>query len=225
MFQNQYGALAQALQRAGLSKESAAEISKILSNPQQTLRTGPIEQDLTPRNMRQVTRDDRLTLPGFDQRDDDPYYQQKRSRETEERDAPTVQQAVSVQAAPQQRDDAAGTKPGAFLDTTTDGDAAKIGLRLTGDEGGVVTANFPDNSLRARSIRAESDAGNLRFSIEEYGAEIVWKLMFVPQLGTAIDVVTDVRLGAGGLEVSKARIFPLRWQEIPPSVIPVEECE
>lgn len=225
MFQNQHGALAEALRRAGLGKDAANEIARILSNPQQTLRTGPIEQDLTPRNMRQVTREDRLTLPGFDQREDDPYYERKRGRESEERDTPQSASAVVVPVAPQQTEDVAGLQAGQFLDSIPAGDSAKLGLRLTGQERGVVTASFADNSLRARSIRAESDAGSLRFSIEEYGQEIVWKLMFMRRLGSYVDVVTDVQLGANGLTISKARVYPVAWEDLPSDVIPVEECQ
>lgn len=224
MYQNQYGSLAQALQRAGLNPSAATEIARILSNPQQTLRTGPIEQDLTPRNMRQVRRDDRLTLPGFDQREDDPYFERQRTRASEERDAPKAQPNVTVAVAPQQDDTANKAKPGAFIDTSPDGDSTKIGLRLQGIEGGMVTAAFADNSLRSRRARAESDASGLRFFIEEQGQDVVWKLMFVPAQGGFLDVVTDVRLGPQGIEVSRARIYPLAWGPLEGTAIPVVEC-
>lgn len=225
MFQNQHGALSQALQRAGLNPSAASEIARILSNPQQELRTGPIKQDLTPRNMRQVRRDDRLTLPGLDQRDDDPYYRRQVNPTSEERYTPTPTSAVTGTAAPQQTEDAAGTVAGQFIETSPDGEAAKISLRLNGEEGGIVTAQYSDGSLRSKAFRAESDAGSLRFSIEDYGSEIVWKLMFMERIGASVDVVTNVELDGNNIRVSKARVYPVAWEPLDPTFIPVEECQ
>jgi hypothetical protein len=224
MYQSQHAALANALQSAGLPQQSAIEIARILSNPQQTYRSGPIVQDTTPRNMRQVTPDDALTLPNLEFRESDPYREKRELEESEERPEPEQEGTLQENQAPQQVAFAVGVDGGAFTEAVSKGDHAAINLRMRGFNNGIPVVNAPDNSLFAKTFRAESDASGLRFFVQQTNQELIWKLTFGKEAALFVDVVTDVTLDANGINVSKARIYPLAAEPLPGSVIPVVAC-
>jgi hypothetical protein len=225
MYQYQRGSLAAALKAAGLPERASVLIANILGNPNQTLKSGPIEQDTTPRNMRAVNRTDRMTLPSLDFKEGDPYYVPPRTPDSEEKPVPRQRATVTEPVAPQQTDAKFDLGDGAFTDTVSSGDNVVVNLRLSGPTDGMVVANVPGNTLVSRPFRASSNANGLRFFIEANTQEIVWRLAFSTDDAAFVDVVTDVRLEGNNIVLSKARLYPLKFEPLADAVaIPVVEC-
>jgi hypothetical protein len=227
MFQRQFGDITSALTRAGIDPSAAAAIARILSNTAQTTRTGPQEIDLTPPSLRQVDADSRrYTLTNLDFREADPYYRKQRFASGEGRSQPVQQSTVSASVAPQQTSAAFNVNSGSFTNTVSTGDAVQVGLRVSGPDQSVATLDGSSNTLVGKKVRAETDASGLRFFVEETAGELVWKLQFFSGGGSSgnIDVVTDVRLTAAGLEVEKRSVFALFYGDATTTTIPVTSC-
>lgn len=225
MFQNQRGNLAASLQEAGLPQRAAVLIANILGNSKQTLRVGPIEQDTTPRNLRQVTPRDKLTLPNLDFREQDPEYYRQRVENSEEQREPNIGNAVVINRAPQAVVNMQGVEDGKFIDSVQAGNVTKVNLRIRGANEGLLTVNAPDNSLLSRPFRATTNANALRFFITENNKELVWQLMLSLDDANFVDVVTDIRLDGDNIVAEKTRIYPLAFEVLgPENVIPVADC-
>lgn len=225
MFQNQHGSLVNAFRAAGLPDRASVLLARILSNNQSPYRTGPIEQDTTPRNMRQPDAEDAMTLPNLEFRGSDPYYSKLRGNESEEQEVPEPQPNVQAVIAPQQTNANHGVVDGRFTQTVPLGDNVKVDLRIKGIHDGIPVVDLPGNMLVSKGVRAESNAQGLRFFVRSNDREIVWRLAFVQEEAEPIDVVTDVSLGANSIQISKRRIYPLRvGAEVAAVDIPVVEC-
>lgn len=224
--QQQFAALSQALSKAGLRAEAAAEIAYILANPAQEVRSGPTSVDTTPRNMRLVTPDARKhSLRNLDFRDADPDYRQQRIPSSEQRDPPQPPSAIVEQRAPQQTESKFNVTSGDFADARSVGDAVQVGFRVQGPDQSVATIDSTGNSLIGKPVRAETDASGLRFFVQDTGQELVWKLQ---STGTGpvggLEVVTGVRLSAAGLEITKQRVTVLAAGDESTDLIPVQSC-
>lgn len=225
MFQNQHGSLVNAFRAAGLPDRASVLLARILSNNQSPYRTGPIEQDTTPRNMRQPDQQDSLTLPNLEFREADPYYKSQRTPDSEQQRVPEQSSAVKAVIAPQQTDAKQNVADGRFTETVSNGDSVTVNLRISGVNGGIPVVNFPDNAFVAKGFRADCNANGLRFWIQDNGGEAVWKLAFVQGEADFIDVVTDVSLGPNSINVTKQRIYPLRvGAQVAADGIPVVAC-
>lgn len=225
--QRQFGALAQAMIRAGLRPDAASEIAYLLANPSQETLSGPQKIDTTPRNMRLVTPDARrYTLQNLDFRDADPDHRQQRTAMTEEREVPTPPSAIREVQSSQQTQSKFNVDTGGFTEARSSGDSVKVGLRVQGPDQSVATIDKTGNSIVGKVVRAETDASGLRFFIESSGQELVWKLQ-AGGSGEAggIEVVTDVRLSSAGLEITKQRVFVLKAGDTTTSIIPVDSCQ
>lgn len=240
MFQPQFSQLQSALRAAGLGADAATAIARVLTNPQQTGRSGPVEVDTTPRNMRKVTPDARkYTLPNLDFKEGDPYHRPNRIATSEEQPEPEQPPAVQVALAHQQVNNIAfNVAPGGFANAVPRGKAVEVGMRIKGPDRSVATLDTVSSSLVGKRIRAEAAANTgLRFFIEDTGQELVWKLQAIPQeeeqvvvvdppaCESRIDVVTDVRLEEEGLVVEK-RTLTVCYVLDPPttSTIPTDDC-
>jgi hypothetical protein len=225
VFQNQHGSLVSALTAAGLSGAAATQIARILSNPKQELRTGPIEQDTTPEHMRLVQREEKRSLPNIDFRAADADYRAPRQLDSEERPEPEQKPTVTSPSAPQSALAAFGVAAGNYLSSIPSGDFTTVRLNLEGENGGLPVVDTATKSMFSKRIDAQSDANGMRFLIERNNRELVWKLMFEKENAVGVDVVTDVSLGEGGIVVKKRRIYPAGFDdEIVANVIGVEEC-
>lgn len=225
MFQSQRGNLASSLTEAGLPQRAAVLIANILGNSKQTLRSGPIEQDTTPRNMRQVTRTDKLTLPNLDFKEGDPEHQRRRIQDSEDKPESNVSNAIFVAPSPQVAANAQGIENGNFVDAVQRGNATAVNLRIHGANEGMVTVNAPDNSLLSRPYRATTNANALRFFITDNNREVVWQLMLSLDDANFVDVVTDLRLEGNNIVADKTRIYPLAFEVLDPdNVISVADC-
>jgi hypothetical protein len=225
VFQNQHGSLVSALTAAGLSGAAATQIARILSNPKQSLRTGPIEQDTTPEHMRLVQREEKLSLPNLDFREADADYRTPRLRPSEEQRTPEQKPTVTSTEAPQAAFAAFGVTAGNYLSSSPSGDSSTVSLNLDGENGGLPVVDTATKSLFSKRIDAQSNANGMRFLIERNNRELVWKLMFEKENAAGVDVVTDVSLGEGGIVVKKRRIYPAGFDdEIVANVIGVQEC-
>lgn len=230
MFQPQFSALVAALKAAGLAADAATTIARVLANPQQVGRSGPVAVDTTPRNLRRVTPDARKhTLPSLDFRDGDPDYRPPRIPTSEEKPEPEQPPNLQIAVAPQQVNNVAfNVAPGGFANAVPRGRAVEVGMRIKGPDRSVTTIDATSSSLVGKRIRAEADAlTGLRFFIEDTGQELIWKLQAVPQeqeqvvtvdppaCESTVDVVTDVRLEAEGLIIEKRRLTVCAAQNPP----------
>lgn len=242
MFQPHFSSLVSALKAAGIGTESATIIARVLTNPQQGGRSGPVTLDTTPRNMRRVTPDARThTLPGLDFMEGDPDYRSPRIPTSEEQPEPEQPPNVQLAVAPQQVNNVTfNVAPGGFANAVPRGRAVEVGMRVKGRDGSVATIDNPSSSLVGKRVRAEADPlTGLRFFVEDTGQELVWKLQAVPQEEVAVDpppeppacettveVVTDVRLEASGLVVEKKRLVVCDAIEPPTTTtIPADDCQ
>lgn len=229
MFSAQAGQIANALKAAGLRPDAAHKIAAILGNGVQTLtRTNPEKVDLTPQSLRYVTPDTRTyELQGLDFRQADPDYRPSQFETSEER--PDVKQASSVRSdpAPQATQATYRVKGGKFTEARGTGEAVQVDVRVAGN-GRVALLDPQSNTIVGKNIRCETDASGLRFFIEETGTELVCKLQldsFLSGLGTEVEVVTDVTLGAGGLEFTKKKVRVLSVQDAEKDIIGTTSCQ
>jgi hypothetical protein len=225
-FANQAGQLRASLVSAGLPAAAATIIANILGNSVQTMRqSGEIIQDSTPQGLRQVTPDDRThRLTNIDFRESDPDYRKLRTSASEQRLPPVQQNTVVGSLSPQQTDSAFRVKGGSFINVQPAGDTASVGLRIVGP-GDCVFRDLANDTLVARSLRAESDASDrsrLRFFIEPRSDEVVFRLSTVNT--ASIPVVTDVSLTAEGIVVQRKTVQAWVAGDLPPTVIPVGPC-
>jgi hypothetical protein len=232
MFSAQAGQIANALKSAGLSPDAAQKIAAILGNGVQSLtRTNPETVDLTPQALRYVTPERRTyQLPGLDFRQGDPDYRSYQFEASENR--PTARQADTLrrEPSPQQTTSTYRVKGGKFTEATGTGDAVQVDLKVNGN-GRVALLDPQSNTILGKSVRCEADDSGLRFFIEETGTELVWKLQlgdflagFLRSQGQEIEVVTDVTLGAAGLEIRKQRIRVLSAEDAGTGVIATASC-
>lgn len=232
MFSAQAGQLANALKAAGLKPDAAHQIASILGNGVQNLvRTNPESVDLTPQSLRYVTPDARrYELQGLDFRQADADFRPFQQETSEER--PAAQQASSVRSdpAPQKTQATYRIKGGKFTEARGTGEAVQVDVRVAGN-GRVALLDPQSNTIVGKNIRCETDASGLRFFIEETGTELVWKLAlsdfldgFLSGVGVEVDVVTDITLGGGGLQITKKRIRVLTAEDIPAPPIPTTTC-
>jgi hypothetical protein len=195
-YQLQQGAIAAELRKAGLPPDAANRIAAILGNAQQTSRTGPQVQDLTPAGLRYVTPATRkYQFSNLDFSAGDPDYRRPLNAATEERSAPVPVSTVQSAMSPQQTQASYRVNSGSYTDARPSGDAVQVGLRVQGT-GKVLTLDPPSNSLIGKNVRAESDSsdnGRVRFFIEETGQELVWKLqlqnVYTQEIVTGISYV------------------------------------
>lgn len=225
MFQNQHGAIENALKAAGLPASSAVAIARILSNVSAAYRVTNLETDTTPRNMRQVTPQDALTLPNLEFREADPYHRKQRTSASENRELPTQGQAIVANVAPQQTDAKNGLRDGAYTEVISEGNESAVSLRVRGVDNGVAVLDKSDNSIVSKHVRAESNANGIRFFVQSTDTEVVWKLAIDGSQAVPVDVVTDVRLGANAIEITKQKIYPVIVGPLVDAAdIPVVEC-
>lgn len=232
MFSAQAGQIANALKAAGLRPDAAQQIAAILGNGVQAMtRTNPEVVDLTPKSLRYVTPDTRkYELQGLDFRQGDPDYRPYQQQTSEER--PPIQQASSLRSdpAPQKTQATYRVKSGKFTEARGTGEAVQVDVKIAGN-GRVALLDPQSNTIVGKNIRCETDANGLRFFIEETGTELVLKLAlsdFLSSLlynaGTEVDVVTNIALENGGLQITKKRVRVLAEEDIPFPPIPTTTC-
>lgn len=228
MFSAQAGQIANALKAAGLAPDAAQKIAAILGNGVQNIvRTNPETVDLTPAAMRYVTPERRTyQLPGLDFRQGDPDYRPQQLETSEERPTPKQAQTVRREPSPQATQATYRVKGGKFTEAKGTGEAVQVDVRVAGAGRGALL-DPQSNSIIGKNFRCESDS-DLRFFIEETGTELVWKLQldsFLSGLGTEVEVVTDVTLGAGGLEFTKKKVRVLSVQDAETDIIGTTSCQ
>lgn len=178
-FQLQQAAIAAELRRAGIDADAANRIAAILGNSSQQVRTGPQTQDLTPDAMRKITPQVRkYQLQNVDFLEGDPDYRRAQTQPSENKSMPTQASTVRSDSSPQQSQDSYRVSQGDFTSVRTDGDKVSIGLRVT-KTGPFVTQDPATGSLIGRNFVAQSrpgDQGKIKLSIEEAGANTIWKL-------------------------------------------------
>lgn len=228
MFSAQAGQIANALRAAGLAPDAAQKIAAILGNGVQNLtRTNPETVDLTPAALRYVTPERRTyQLPGLDFRQGDPDYRPQRFEGSEERPATKQADTLRSEPAPQATQAIYRVKGGKFTEAKGTGEAVQVDLKVAG-AGRHALLDPQSNSIIGKDFRCQSDS-DLRFFIEETGTELVWKLQldgFFAALGTEVEVVTDVTLGANGLEITKKVVRVLSVQNAESGSIPTTSCQ
>jgi hypothetical protein len=178
-FQLQFRSIAEELRKAGLPGDTATRVAKILANSAQPMRSGPVEVDTTPRNIRQVSPDARKhQLTNLDFREGDPYYRRNRRPRTEERTRPSPASSVQAPASPQASENPYRVSAGSFTEARSGADGVEVGLRISGT-GPILVQDPASGSLVGKTLRAEADtgeAGFLRFFVEEQADEYVLKL-------------------------------------------------
>ena len=209
MFQQQGGALINALKAAGIKTDAAAQIAQILSNGRQELASSnPVKLDLTPRSLRFVTPEIRkLQLTNLDFRQADADYRRQLTPSGEGRPVPQQESSVQESIAPQATDGTYRVASGKYTDALGAGDAVKVDLRVSG-AGTSVFLDPPGNTLVGKTLRAESggsDSGRLRFFISETGSEVVWNLQ--TENVYEFEVVTNV-------EYIRGRGIKVTWETI-----------
>jgi hypothetical protein len=227
MFSAQAGQIANALKSAGLSPDAAQKIAAILGNGVQNLvRTNPETVDLTPDALRYVTPDRRTyQLPGLDFRQGDPDFRPTQFETSEDR--PTIKPADTLrrEPAPQQTTATYRVKGGKYTEAKGTGESVQVDLRVNGFGRGAIL-DSQSNTIIGKTFRCEADE-SLRFFIEETGTELVWRLQldeFLSRFGTEVEVVTDVSLGAGGLEIKKKTIRVLSLGDDATDTIATTTC-
>lgn len=228
MFSAQAGQIANALKAAGLAPDAAQKIAAILGNGVQNLvRTNPETVDLTPAAMRYVTPERRTyQLPGLDFRQGDPDYRPQQFETSEERPVAKQAETLRREPAPQATQATYRVKGGKFTEAKGTGEAVQVDLKVAGAGRGALL-DPQSNSIIGKDFRCESDS-DLRFFIEETGTELVWKLQldsFLSGLGTEVEVVTDVTLGANSLEFTKKKVRVLSVQPADPDRIGTTSCQ
>lgn len=192
--------IAAVLRAAGFPLRQAAELADVLGRKSQGLQTGGgLQQDTTPRDIRQVTPDARRHhLTNLDFRRGDPDYRHPKVDDSERRRSPEPDPAVKSEQAPQETDATYSVVDGAYTNVVGSGGAVAVNLSVTGS-GRAMILDPAANHIVGKTLRCEAAGGGnnqslVRFFIDETDQEVVWKLQL------AIDrfpIVKKVRYDKG----------------------------
>lgn len=219
------------LRTCGIPMRQAAELAGVLGGRKQKLKTGGgLEQDTTPRDLREVTPDARRHhLTNLDFRKGDPDYRPSKIDESERRRQAQPDPAVKTTPAPQETDSSYNLVDGAFTGVVAADGAVAVNLAVQGS-GRAMMLDPPSNSIVGKTLRCEAGGGGgnqnlVRFFIDETGQEVVWKLMLAID---RIPIVTDIRYRRGrGIEYTRrtAAVFLDPADPFERKVVPFKQQE
>ena len=232
-YQNQMAQLIAEFQKAGLPRQNAVAIGRILGNSLQEMRRGPETKDVTNPKMRAVGPTGRKQqFKNIDFLQGDPDYRKLKKQLSENKPTPTQPGTVQDDKDPTQTDNYFNVESGPFVQVEPKAEGVEIGLRIVGTQP-IMTQDAESGAIVGKRIRcnAGQQTGLINFNLEPRDDEYILNLSFdLDKLASAInDIITnnqqnneqetgqpgtgggglsnafvDVSLGAGGLCFTRA---------------------
>lgn len=232
-YQNQMAQLIAEFQKAGLPRQNAVAIGRILGNSLQEMRRGPETKDVTSPKMRLVNKEKRVQeFTNIDFLQGDPDYRKLKKRLSEEKPNPTRPGTVQDDKDPTKTDNYFNVESGPFVQVEPKAEGVEVGLRIVGTQP-IMCQDAESGAIIGKRIRcnAGQQSALINFNLEPRDDEFILNLSLdLRALAAAIsDIISnnnedleqetgqpggggnnlsnafvDVQLGSGGLCFTRA---------------------
>ena len=194
-YQNQMAQLIAEFQKAGLPRQNAVAIGRILGNSLQEMRRGPETKDVTNPKMRAVGPTGRKQqFKNIDFLQGDPDYRKLKKQLSENKPTPTQPGTVQDDKDPTQTDNYFNVESGPFVQVEPKAEGVEIGLRIVGTQP-IMTQDAESGAIVGKRIRcnAGQQTGLINFNLEPRDDEYILNLSFdLDKLASAInDIITN----------------------------------
>ena len=194
-YQNQMAQLIAEFQKAGLPRQNAVAIGRILGNSLQEMRRGPETKDVTSSKMRAVGPTGRKQqFKNIDFLQGDPDHRKLKKQLSENKPTPTQPGTVQDDKDPTQTDNYFNVESGPFVQVEPKAEGVEIGLRIVGTQP-IMTQDAESGAIVGKRIRcnAGQQTGLINFNLEPRDDEYILNLSFdLDKLASAInDILTN----------------------------------
>jgi hypothetical protein len=177
-------------QKAGLPRQNAVAIGRILGNSLQEMRRGPETKDVTNPKMRSVGPTGRKQqFKNIDFLQGDPDYRKLKKQPSENKPTPTQPGTVQDDKDPTQTDNYFNVESGPFVQVEPKAEGVEIGLRIVGTQP-IMTQDAESGAIVGKRIRcnAGQQTGLINFNLEPRDDEYILNLSFdLDKLASAIN--------------------------------------
>ena len=166
-YQNQMAQLIAEFQKAGLPRQNAVAIGRILGNSLQEMRRGPETKDVTNPKMRAVGPTGRKQqFKNIDFLQGDPDYRKLKNQLSENKPTPTQPGTVQDDKDPTQTDNYFNVESGPFVQVEPKAEGVEIGLRIVGTQP-IMTQDAESGAIVGKRIRcnAGQQTGLINFNL------------------------------------------------------------
>jgi hypothetical protein len=166
------------LQKAGLPRQNAVAIGRILGNSLQEMRRGPETKDVTNPKMRQVDGNRRTQqFKNLDFPQGDPDYRKQRKQSSENKLTPVQASTVQSDKDPTTTDNAFNVSAGSFVQVNPSAEGVEVGLRIVGGYP-IMTQDAESGAIVGKRIRcnAGQQAALINFNLEPRDDEFILNL-------------------------------------------------
>ena len=177
-YQNQMAQLVSEFQKAGLPRQNAVAIGRILGNSLQEMRRGPETKDVTSPRMRQVTGQRRKQeFKNLDFQQGDPDYRKGTKQSSENKPRPVRPSTVQDDKDPVKTDNYFNVEAGPFVIVEPNSEGVEVGLRIVGTEP-IMTQDSESGAIVGKRIRcnAGQQEGLINFNLESRDDEYILNL-------------------------------------------------
>ena len=193
-YQNQMAQLIAEFQKAGLPRQNAVAIGRILGNSFQAMRRGPETKDVTNPKMRAVGPTGRKQqFKNIDFLQGDPDHRKLKKQLSENKPTPKQPGTVQADKDPTQTDNYFNVEAGPFVQVEPKAEGVEIGLRIVGTQP-IMTQDAESGAIVGKRIRcnAGQQTGLINFNLEPRDDEYILNLSFdLDKLASAInDILT-----------------------------------
>jgi hypothetical protein len=168
------------LQKAGLPRQNAVAIGRILGNSLQEMRRGPETKDVTNPKMRQVDGNRRTQqFKNLDFPQGDPDYRKTRQQLSENKPRPTQASTVQSDKDPNATENSFNVSSGPFVQVEPSAEGVEIGLRIVGTNP-IMTQDAESGAIVGKRIRcnAGQQTALINFNLEPRDDEYILNLSF-----------------------------------------------
>ena len=177
-YQNQMAQLIAEFQKAGLPRQNAVAIGRILGNSLQEMRRGPETKDVTNPKMRSVDSTGRKQqFKNIDFLQGDPDYRKLKKQLSEDKPKPTQPGTVQNDKDPTQTDNYFNVESGPFVQVEPKAEGVEVGLRIVGTQP-IMCQDAESGAIIGKRIRcnAGQQTALINFNLEPRDDEFILNL-------------------------------------------------
>lgn len=177
-YQNQMAQLIAEFQKAGLPRQNAVAIGRILGNSLQEMRRGPETKDVTNPKMRSVDSTGRKQqFKNIDFLQGDPDYRKLKKQLSENKPEPVQPGTVQTDKDPTQTDNYFNVESGPFVQVEPNAEGVEVGLRIVGTQP-IMCQDAESGTIIGKRIRcnAGQQAALINFNLEPRDDEFILNL-------------------------------------------------
>lgn len=194
-YQNQMAQLIAEFQKAGLPRQNAVAIGRILGNSLQEMRRGPETKDVTNPKMRAVDSTSRKQqFKNLDFLQGDPDYRKLKKQLSENKPKPTQPGTVQNDKDPTQTDNYFNVESGPFVQVEPKAEGVEVGLRIVGTQP-IMCQDAESGSIIGKRIRcnAGQQTALINFNLEPRDDEFILNLSL--DLQALADIIESIIAG------------------------------